>query len=349
MTKNKLMFLKNISGQIILGFAVLSGWLLPYECCAATDSFEKNNNKKIKALNHAVRTALQEKKLDITPEDAFKYVPKNIQVSKLVSLEIEPAREKQMREQFLQEAQKLYPVYIMGDIIRISGKTEHVTGRYNKKNNSGFWVGMRMIPWSNLSPECRAQFSYKEVVKLRNAYVEEKINRIKYADFIKVDDKWIAPRQYTEDLVKSCKTQMAEKVPDYEIYKWLGAAAGFILFGIIGACSPSKSGSAKFFKGLFGAIIGVLIGFFAASFFSVRSRNLKIDLAVKEVVAGIVDPDSGETDASAKNDDAATKKDDAAAKKDNAPAKKDGTAAKKEFRFFKIEERPGSLLKIRLK
>ena len=257
-------------------------------CCFPSESTAGNRNKlsnteKIRLIHQTLRTQLKEKKLNLQAEDIFQQVGSQIPLESMNSDDVDSLKDKMLpqekaeRERLEKEARIRYPAFLIGDNLKLSGKNETVTGRYNKRTRRGIWIGVRSIPWTDMSPECVAQFYYKTLINLRYRN-----------DLLYVNGKWCAAKEYINQQVDTFQTTLKEKSHVNPIIQIIIYALGCILFGSIGiVIGKSRPGKASF---VIGGIIGILLGLFI-SFQAVNLiRARKVNKAIAVILEQIVDP-----------------------------------------------------------
>ena len=241
---------------------------------------DMSNAEKIKIIHQALRTQLKGKKQNLKAEDIFQEIGSKIPLSSRGEADPNRSQGKEQAEKqnFAKEARLRYPAYLIGDTLKISGSTETVTGRYNKRTSRGIWIGVRSIPWADISPECAAQFYYKPLMNLRYR-----------KDMLQINGKWSSAKEYIRQQVESCLTMIKEKSKISDLVQIMIYVLGSILVGSIGAVIG------KFSQGkiamVFGGIIGILIGSFISSQVINIIRTQNINKAVASVLETIVDPE----------------------------------------------------------
>ena len=175
-----------------------------------------------------------------------------------------------------------------------------------------------MIPWTDLSPECAAQFTYEEVIRLRSDYVQKKIIQFKHKNMIRISNEWVSSQQYIKKQVAVFQKLREDKhLPNIKFYNWIFAVACFIFAGMIFYRGGNGKGRISFllFKCLIAAIFCSLTGYFTSEYICNRILKQKKDQIVTEMEKSIVDPDF-ESDSGMST----------------------STPQPKNFRFYKIEE-----------
>ena len=275
-------------------------------CCCfpgesnADDRKDISNSEKIKIINQALRTQLQEKKLDLKAENIFQQIGKKIPLGNPDGIDSGASQqnEEAEKQKFEKEMLKRYPAYLPGDILKISGDSGTITGRYNKRTRRGITIGNRLIPWSDLDPECAALFQYKSLIELRSKRFQDHFNRLYRKDKIKIDGAWISTREYISQRVQNCVEMIKDKsrindLVQVMIYVLCSILAG----GIAGAIGKFKKGTISM---IFGGITGILIGIFIGSQVINILKTQKIDKAVASVLETIVDTKDKEVKAAEK-------------------------------------------------
>lgn len=274
--------------RLLVFFALYSGILFPLD--GIGDNKEgMNNTQKIKFINQAIRNALQQKKMNIRPEDVFPVVSTKMTLDELTSYRnADESLQKyyeQLEKKLQKEARSKYPVFLMGDNLVASGNSERVSGIYNKKNSRGIWLGMRLIPWADMKPECAAQFKYEDAVRLRTNYVK------KHFGNIEVDGKLTTARQYIIDKVTFAKDLMNKEVPKGDWIRGaiilLGCVIGWLLFALIGKNLKKQ----VFTYGLIGCVIGGGIAWPAGHLLAEVIRNQNLEKVIETISESLIDPE----------------------------------------------------------
>ena len=276
----------------VIPAAVLLCWWIPSEITAGNRQ-DMSNTEKIKIIHKALRSQLKEKKLDLKAEDIFRQIGSKIPVknpddARKSSNEELQEKEKAELQKFEKEARLRYPAYLIGDTLKLSGNSESVTGKYNKRTSRGIWIGMRSIPWTDISPECAALFHYKTLMNLRAQYVQTQFNLLYRKYKIQTDGKWMDAGEYICQRVKTCLATIEEQSRIHDLIQILIYVCCIVLAGGIAAAIGkfSKGNIAMFFGGFLGIFIGLFIG--TQIIYVIKAQ--KTDKAVAAVLETIVDP-----------------------------------------------------------
>ena len=130
-----------------------------------------------------------------------------------------PLSDQQLRKMFQPQAERLYPLYKIGDQVSITyllhGKPFTVRGKFYRKNGNVFYIGSAKIAKYTIPDEMVSKLDAVKNNSSKNKYIAERINtyhknRQVYADllfkdeimqsqgFLKFAQKWVSARDYIQ-------------------------------------------------------------------------------------------------------------------------------------------------------
>ena len=130
-----------------------------------------------------------------------------------------PLSDQQLRKMFQPQAERLYPLYKIGDQVSITyllhGKPFTVRGKFYRKNGNVFYIGSAKIAKYTIPDEMVSKLDAVKNNSSKNKYIAERIstyhkNRQAYADqlfkdeimqvqgYLKIAQKWVSARDYIQ-------------------------------------------------------------------------------------------------------------------------------------------------------
>ena len=142
-----------------------------------------------------------------------------------------PLSDQQLRKMFQPQAERLYPLYKIGDQVSITyllhGKPFTVRGKFYRKNGNVFYIGSAKIAKYTIPDEMVSKLDAVKNNSSKNKYIAERIstyhkNRQAYADqlfkdeimqvqgYLKIAQKWVSARDYIQIELKRAEDNNAK-------------------------------------------------------------------------------------------------------------------------------------------